>query len=84
MHKNADGSVREPLSHDEKNALLKANDLLLDDVSAGATVRKVYPNRDVGHILHGEGVFRGKVVPFDQMGGDIALAHHTDGLSGRV
>jgi hypothetical protein len=79
--KMGDGNVKAPLTDAEKAALIKAHDLLLEDVAEGQPVRKFIQNKDVGDVLHGRTVRDGEVVPTDKMRGDIGLARNSDGLS---
>ncbi|HEX4455059.1 MAG TPA: DUF4157 domain-containing protein [Kofleriaceae bacterium] len=78
---NADGSAKAQLTPEEMSLLVKAHDILLQDVREGQPIRKFIPNKDVGSVLHGESVYNGKVVPADQMRGDIALPRNTDGMN---
>ncbi|HEY3805858.1 MAG TPA: DUF4157 domain-containing protein [Kofleriaceae bacterium] len=77
----ADGAAKDALTPDEMKLVIKAHDILLQDVREGQPIRKFIPNNSVGGVLQGETVYNGKVVPTDQMRGDIALPRNTDGMN---
>ncbi len=77
---NRDGSERPDMSDEEKQATLRAAFLLSEGLQEGAEGRKVIPTTDVGGILNGETVRKGKLQSTDGLRGDVGFLSATAGL----
>ncbi|HXU32205.1 MAG TPA: hypothetical protein VN851_16670 [Thermoanaerobaculia bacterium] len=81
---NPDGSMRPPLSADQRAALTKMHSVLDQDMRAGAIIRKFIPNSDIGGFLFGRTVIGSaaspQIVPTNTVRGFVGLERNTNGL----